>query len=219
MQELFVSKAIHGYEMVRHVLIMKAIPNHLRELLPVRIGLVLALLAIIPGRPLFATGCSPVGKQQITFQCIYVAAPRSPSEASTGARIVLNRALLSFDPSDESHLTISLTFTNAGRIRVSDRPKVYLAIDDDAGANYLRRELPSVDLNQIAPGERITFSERLLSPAFRPGHYRISVWVPSTQPELKFDSTHNFLFSSVGITDLSAGLNTLGTFTVLSRDR
>ena len=206
--------------MVRHVLTMKNDTKPIEgTLFSMRIGLVLALLAIISGRPLSATGCSPVGKQQITFQCNYVAASRSASEASTGARIVLNRALLSFNPSDESHLAISLTFTNAGRIRVSDRPRVYLAIDDDAGANYLRRELPSVDLNQIAPGQRITFSERLLSPAFRPGHYRISVWVPSAQPDLKFDSTHNFLFSSVGITDLSAGLNTLGTFTVLSRDR
>jgi hypothetical protein len=188
-------------------------------LFPARIGLALAVLAIVYCRPLPAAGCSAAGKKQITFRCNYTAAPRSASERLTGARIVLNRALLSFNPADESHLTISLTFTNAGRIRVSDRPKVYLAIDDDTGANYLRRDLPAVDLSQIAPGEHITFSERLLSPAFRPGHYRISVWVPSAEPALKFDPRHNFMFSSAGVTDLSAGLNKLGAFTVIARDK
>jgi hypothetical protein len=181
-------------------------------------SLALVVLALISCKPLCA-GCSPAGKQQITFRCNYAATPLSASKKLTDARIVLNHALLSFSADDESYLTISLTFTNAGRTRVSDRHRVYLAIDDDAGANYLRRELPAVDLNQIAPGERITFSERLLSPAFRPGHYRISVWVPSEEPGLQFDTTHNFLFSSAGVTDLSTGLNTLGTFTVVGRDR
>jgi hypothetical protein len=80
-------------------------------LLPVRIGLVLALLAIISGRPLSATGCSPVGKQQITFQCNYVAAPRSASEALTDARIVLNRALLSCFYSDHYYEMVRQVLT------------------------------------------------------------------------------------------------------------
>jgi hypothetical protein len=184
-----------------------------------RIAMALAMLALTPNRSVGATQCSAAGKEQITFRCDYVATPPAGSEVSNGARIVLNRAMLSFSAHEESHLVIRLTFTNAGRVRISQHRRVYLAIDDDSGANYLRRPLPAIDLSQLAPGKQITFSDQFLSPAFRPGHYEIAILVPSVEPSLEFDPAHNFLFSSAGVPDLSKGLNTLGTFTVFYSDR
>jgi hypothetical protein len=186
---------------------------------PMRIAIALAVLALIPNRSLCAPQCSATGKEEIAFRCDYAAIPRAPSETLSGARIVLNRAMLLFSANDESHLVIRLTFTNAGRTRIVEHRGVYLVFDDDAGANYLRRALPAMDLTQLAPGKRITFSQELLSPAFRPGRYRIAISVPSVESPLQFDPTQNFLFSSAGVPDLSNGLNTLGTFTVLAGDR
>jgi hypothetical protein len=183
------------------------------------IGIALVVLALMPCRSACARECSPAGKEQIAFRCNYAATPHSGSETGSGARIVLNRAMLLFTVNEEGHLVIHLTFTNAGRVRLSERPRVYLAIDDDAGANYLRRPLPAIELSRIAPGKQITFSDQLLSPAFRPGHYRIAIWVPSAEVSLQFDPAHNFIFSSAGVADLSTGLNILGTFTVLDSDR
>jgi hypothetical protein len=186
---------------------------------PMLIAVALVVLASIPCRAVCATECSPAGKEQIAFRCNYTATPRSGSETGSAARIVLNRAMLSFSVNEESHLVIRLTFTNVGRVRLSARPRVYLAVDDDAGANYLRRPLPAIELSRIGPGKQITFSDRLLSPAFRAGHYRIAIWVPSAEPMLEFDPAHNFIFSSAGVADLATGLNILGTFTVLDSDR
>jgi Domain of unknown function (DUF4832) len=187
--------------------------------LPMLIVIALVVLALIPCRSVFATECSTAGKEQITFRCDYAARPRAASEMLDGTQIVLNRAILSFSVNEESHLVIRLTFTNVGRVQLSEPRMVYLAVDDDAGANYLRRPLPAIDLRQIVPGKQITFSDQLLSPAFRAGHYRIAIWVPSAKPSLQFDPAHNFIFSSVGVADLSTGLNILGTFTVVDSDR
>jgi hypothetical protein len=122
--------------------------------------------------------------------------------------------MLSFSADEESQMVVELAFTNDGGTRISDSRSVYLAIDDNAGVNHLRRPLRAVDLGELAPGERRTFSDRLPAPAFRPGHYRIYLWAPSPDPSVTFDSASNFLFSSVGIADFSTGLNSLATLTV-----
>jgi hypothetical protein len=179
-----------------------------------RIAMVLAVLAVMPSFRVCANPCTSAGREQITFRCSYAATPRSASGTLAAPRIVLNRALLLFRTDKEGYMMVELTFTNAGPIRIADHRTVYLAIDDAAGLNHLRRDLHAIDLSQLSPGKRIKFSDRLLSPAFRPGHYRISLWVPNVEPLVKFDFTHNFLFSSVGVPDLSTGLNSLGTFTV-----
>ncbi len=92
---------------------------------------------------------------------------------------------------------------------------VYLAIDDESGNNYFRRQLANVDLRKVTPGKRLTFSERLLMPALRPGRYTVQLWIPRPDPSLQFDPAQNFLLSSRGMADPKSGLNKLATMTVL----
>jgi len=53
-----------------------------------------------------------------------------------------------------------------------------------------------------------------LSPAFRRGTYTIHLWIPSSEPSLKFNPAHNLLLNNIGVADSVTGLNTLATFTV-----
>lgn len=160
-----------------------------------------------------ARPCAAIGKDKITIRCSYTAAPYSASETVAEPRIVINRAVLSFSVDDESQMLVTLTLTNGSRTSVPDNYRVYLAIDDDAGHNYMRRPLPKVDLHKLVSGKRLTFSDRILAPAFRDGHYIVHLWLPSTDSLLEFDSAHNLLLSSVGVADRATGLNTLATFT------
>ena len=157
--------------------------------------------------------CNIKGTKEITIQCAYT--PTASLGAGGGApKIVLKRAMLAFKTKDDNQLHVELTFTNAGSNRLAESRAVYLAIDDEAGHNYLRRELPTVDLRTLAPGAEVTFSERLLAPALRRGHYLVLLWLPDINPALRFDAAHNFLISSEGVADPKTGLNTLAAFDV-----
>jgi hypothetical protein len=159
--------------------------------------------------------CETSGKKEITITCDYTVRPQSPPKNTNKPRIVLNRMALSFEANEESLMVVELVFANEGTTRMSDARTVYLAIDDDTGQNHVRRILPQIDFHKLAPGEQLTFSERLLIPAFRPGHYTIELWIPDPDPLLKFNPAHNFLISNVGVADPATGLNKLATFTVV----
>jgi hypothetical protein len=162
-----------------------------------------------------ASPCETTAKKEITITCEYTATPRSASKDINAPRIVLNRIVLSFEPKEESHMLVELTFANGGTTPFLDFRTSYLSIDNDAGQNYLRRVLPQVDFRKLAPGQRLTFLDRLLVGAFPPGHYSIYLWIPNPDPALKFDPARNFLLSSVGVADPATGLNKLATFTVV----
>lgn len=158
--------------------------------------------------------CKIAGDGEMTITCVYSAASRPDSGIQEAPRIVLNRAVLSFDPKSESHMLVELTFTNDSPKQISEHRTVYLAIDGDDGRNYVRRPLPSVDFSILKPGKPQTSSDRLRIGAFRSGQYAIHLWIPDPDPSLKFNAAHNLLLSNVGVGDLTTGLNTLAQFTV-----
>jgi hypothetical protein len=159
--------------------------------------------------------CDTIGKKQITIVCHYASSTSANQKKAKDPRIVLNEAVLSFKTGNESYMHVELTFTNEGANSISDDRSVYIAIDDDSGRNYVRRLLPHIDFRNLAPGVRQKFSERLLIPALQPGEYTILLWIPSAVPNLKFDSSHNFLLSSIGVPDQETGLNIVATFAVV----
>jgi hypothetical protein len=163
---------------------------------------------------LSAPRCDIVGNKEITISCDYTAASVPPANDKNTPRIALNHAAFSFKTNNENRMKIELTFTNPGKNRFSETRSVYLAIDDDMGNNYVRRLLPHVDFRSVSPGEPMTFSERLLIPAFRHGRYIISLWIPDSDPAFQFNATHNFLMDSVGVPDQKSGLNKVATFVV-----
>jgi len=144
--------------------------------------------------------------------CDYKPAPQNASDEQGGERIVLDRFVISFNIAKESEMYVALTFTNAGATAISEARIAYLAIDDDAGHNYLRRPLPQVDFRKLAPSQSFTFSDHFYCGAFLPGHYKLHLWVPSPDQSLKFDNRHNLLLASEGVPDPSTGLNVLGDF-------
>jgi hypothetical protein len=162
-----------------------------------------------------ASQCETAGKKEITIMCDYMATPHASSKNISTPRIVLNRLMISFKPNKESHMVVELTFTNEETARISDARTSYLAIDDDAGQNHVRRVLQQVDFRKLAPSQRLTFSDRLLVGSFRPGHYTIYLWIPNPDPALKFNPARNFLLSSLGVADTVTGLNTLARFSVV----
>jgi Domain of unknown function (DUF4832) len=168
-----------------------------------------------PSRSSSASPCETAGKEEITIACSYTPTPHSASKDINTPRIVLNRIMISFEPNAESHMVVQLTFTNEETARISDARTSYLAIDDDAGQNHVRRVLQRVDFRKLAPGQRLTFSDRLLVGSFRPGHYTIYLWIPNPDPALKFNPARNFLLSSLGVADTVTGLNTLARFSVV----
>ena len=161
-----------------------------------------------------AVTCHAEGNE-ITLACDYAAIATPSGDAGGEARIVLNHAEFSFKTKHDNWMRVELTFSNAGAAKMAEARQVYLAVDDAEGHNYIRRPLPHVDLRSLAPGERQTFSDRLLIPALRPGSYVIHLWIPDPNPSLQFNSAHNFLLSSVGVPDQKSGLNTLASFTVV----
>jgi len=113
-------------------------------------------------------------------------------------------------------MDVELTFTNDSGSKIAERRTVYLAIDGEKGENHMRRPLPHVDFTELEPGKPTKFQETLMTPAFRPGRYTVSIWIPSTEPSFKFDPTHNFLLSSKNVPDRVTGLNHIAKFTVIS---
>ncbi len=140
--------------------------------------------------------------------------PMDSSKPSGGGHIALNHAELSFKTKDDNWMRLELRFTNLGPTPISVARLVYIAFDDDAGRNFIRRPLPHVNLAALAPGQPADFEERLLIGALRPGHYQIRLWIPSSDPGLKFNAAHNLLISSLGVADENSGLNRIADFSV-----
>jgi hypothetical protein len=163
-----------------------------------------------------APQCATVGANELTITCAYTAGLSVGADSRSAPRIILDRAVISFVPSNESHMSIELTFTNDSGSKIADHRTVYLAIDDERGENHMRRSLSRVDFSKLEPGRLTKFQEALLAPAFSPGPYIVSIWIPSTDPSLKFDPAHNFFLSSNGVPDPATGLNQIAKFTVAS---
>jgi hypothetical protein len=160
-----------------------------------------------------APQCVTIGTDELTITCAY--------KPGNGAqpRINLNRAAISFAPSNDSQMSVELTFTNDAGNKISVHRDVYLVIDDENGKNNLRRLLPHVDFTKLEPGKPSKFQDVILAPGFAPGTYAVSLWIPSTDPSLKFDATHNFLLGSEGVADPATGLNQIAKFTVPVKKR
>jgi len=166
-----------------------------------------------------APQCETSGTSELTITCAYTAASSVDADSRTTPRIILNRAVISFIPSDESHMHVELTFTNDSGSNITERRTVYLAIDDARGENHMRRSLRSVDFTKLEPGKIVKFDETLLAPAFSPGPYTVSIWIPSTDPAWEFAPTHNLLLSSNGVPDPATGLNKIARITITASDR
>jgi hypothetical protein len=111
-------------------------------------------------------------------------------------------------------MRVELAFKNVGEVWVQDLRTVYIEFDDEAGRNYIRRPLPSVDLRQIAPGEVKKFSDVFLAPSLRPNRYIVQLWIPSSDAAIRFDRSRDFLLSGAGVSEKSTGLNRIATITV-----
>jgi hypothetical protein len=165
----------------------------------------------VPHAP--APRCQTTGTREITITCDYTPVPLNSAQAVGEPRIALNHAALSFKTKHDNWA--SLTFTKLDSAPISELRVVYLTVDGDSGHNFIRRVLPSVDFRSLAPGQRTEFAERLLIPALQPGHYRIGLWIPSSDPSLKFNAKCNFLISSFGVADAKTGLNRIAAFSVV----
>lgn len=162
-----------------------------------------------------ASPCHVEGKLEIALDCDYQKASAPPLNKNFEPRIILNHSKLWFRVKDDSRMRVELTFTNASGQPISEARTVYIAIDDESGQNHLRRQLPSVDFTKLVPGKPTSFSEILRAPAFQPSNYTIYLWIPSSDPALKFDTAHNFQLSNEGVPDEKSGLNAIATFSVV----
>ena len=163
--------------------------------------------------------CETTGTGEITISCTYTARSAAGSVEGATPRVVLDHAVISFAVWHESHMHVELEFTKDSGRKIMEQRAVYLAIDDPEGQNHMRRPLPQVDFTKLDPGKPSKFEETLLAPAFRPGAYTISLWVPSNDPAVKFDPMHNFLLSSEDVPDSKTGLNRIATFVATAAPR
>jgi hypothetical protein len=162
--------------------------------------------------------CQTIGGSELTITCAYTAASPVDADERFVPRVILNRAAISLIPSDGNPMRVELTFTNGTSRKIADHRTVYLSIDDQKGQNKMRRALPHVEFAKLEPGRSTKFEETLLAPAFSAGTYIVSIWIPSTDPSLKFNPAHNFLLSSKGVPDWVAGVNRIAEFTVTPSD-
>jgi hypothetical protein len=162
-----------------------------------------------------APRCQATGSEEIRIVCNYSAVAVNSEEAVSEPRIALNHAALSFKTKHDGWASVELAFTKLDAGPVSESRLIYLAVDDDSGHNFIRRVLPKVDFRSLVTGQRTEFSERLLIPAFQSGRYRIELWIPSSDPSLRFNVKNNFLLSSFGVADKKTGLNRIATFSVV----
>jgi hypothetical protein len=166
-----------------------------------------------------APQCEIVGTSEVAITCVYSPAEAGGADPRSLPRVILNRAEISFKTSNESHMRVELSFTNDSGAKISEPRTVYLAIDDEKGENHMRRPLPHVDFTKLAPGKLANFEEVLLAPAFAPGPYIVSLWIPSPDPTWKFDPARNFLLSSAGVPSVATGLNLVAKFKAGPRGR
>jgi hypothetical protein len=182
-------------------------------------GVLIAML-VSPGFALFANQsrpgprCQTTGDDEITITCTCATRPLSGPNDKRDLKIALNRARVSLKTNDANDMHMEMTFTNVGGAPISDALTVYLAIDDDAANNYVRRVLPTVDFRKLMPGKPLSFSETIRVAAFPPGRYTIQLWIPDPDPALKFNPAHNFLLRGAGVAKRATGLNVIARFTV-----
>lgn len=156
--------------------------------------------------------CEGAGRSEVTLVCNYSAEGMDGSKKEP--RIALVHAVIRFDAKNEGKMHIELTFRNEGETLFTEARTVYIQFDDETGQNYIRRALPSVEFQKIAPGETRTFTETFLAAAFRPRRYLIRLWIPNPDPTLKFDASHNFLLSNAALAEAETRLNQIAAVTV-----
>jgi hypothetical protein len=159
--------------------------------------------------------CKVVGTKEIEINCRYVGERDTSEEvAHQKAHVAINKASFSFETKNENYMSVQLTFTNLDDTPIKDSRPLYLLIDDGSGDNVVSRELPNVDLRKLIPSKPISFSDRLLTPALRAGHYHMKLWIPSSDAAHKFDSSQNLLLQNGGLSDPTTRLNAIAEFTV-----
>jgi hypothetical protein len=158
--------------------------------------------------------CATTGQRVITITCAYPSGPGSAAQ-NNGLPIAIKNFMVSFNPKEEGPITIELTFANVGNEAVQHARPVYLAVDDEEGKNYFRRELKEVDLANIASGQTMTFREEQLIAAFPQGHYFFHLWMPSNELAQTFDFRYNALLANEGLAETGSGLDRLADFTVV----
>lgn len=178
-----------------------------------------ALWLSLPGVALGQTskpdsGCYGDGVNFVKISCDYAISPLKVSTGDT-PEIVLNRLFLSFKTLDENYLQVELTFINQSKTPVSSARRVYMAFDNDAGHNLVRRVLTHVDLRKLPQDTPVKFSDRLLIGVIPPGHYSVHLWIPSADVSAESDVSQNLLLSNAGVADRQTGLNTIATFSII----
>jgi hypothetical protein len=158
-----------------------------------------------------ASPCETESYDKINLNCEYAAATTSDKPSGQSC-IAINRAAIAFETKHDNVLSLDLTVTAVARN--SQEQTVYIEIDGDSGDNFIRRPLPLVDFRKLEPGTPLTFTQRLRVPALQPDHYIIYLWIPSTDPALKFSAEHSLLLSNPGVAEKKLGLNKLAAFTV-----
>jgi hypothetical protein len=153
--------------------------------------------------------CESAGDVSIVLECSFPA--KSVKRRQPSTQIGLTRAVIRFRPEEESEMQVDLTFANLGDSVFRENRIVYLAVDDINGKNYIRRPLPHVDFRELAPETSKTFREILLVPALRPNKYSVRLWIPSSDPDSKFDRNHNLLLAG---TVIDQSTNLIAAFTV-----
>ncbi len=161
-----------------------------------------------------APHCQTSGTSELKVVCDFTPLSVNANPPADEPRIALNHAALSFKTKHDGWTSVALTFTKLDPASISEPRSVYLAVDDDSGHNFIRRVLRRVDLRTLVTGKATEFSENLLLPALQPGHYRVELWIPSSDPSLKFNAEHNFLISSHGVANKKTGLNQIATLSV-----
>jgi len=185
---------------------MSVLRVHVPRVLP------LPIVSTRPSASQRAPQCETAGTDQLAITCMFLPADAGGTDARFVPRVILNRAAISFKTSNESHMRVELSFTNDSGGQISETRTVYLVIDDEKGENHMRRPLPHVDFTKLEPGKLTKFEDTLMAPAFAPGPYVVSLWIPSADLALKFNSAHNFLLSSAGVPDSNSALNRIAKF-------
>jgi hypothetical protein len=148
--------------------------------------------------------CRANGAAEISIDCAYATQPSSLMEK---AALALDHAKITFNAHDESIMHVGLTFRNVGGAAFTERRTVYIEFDDEGGRNFIRRPLPSVNFQQVGPGEKKTFTESFLVPALLPGRYLVRLWIPSPEPALKFEASQNLLLRNEAVPEAATRLN------------
>jgi hypothetical protein len=170
-----------------------------------------------PGLSNVQPRCVVSSSRQISIACDYKPLPLRKDLPAGEPQIALNHAELQFDTRDDNWMSLSLTLTRLDSPPAASARTVYIEVDDDAGRNFVRRPLSAINIAGLAPDNPVRFDQRLIFPAFPPGHYQVKLWIPSNNPALKFKPDHNLLVSSAGVADAASGLNRIADFTVAKR--